>query len=132
MGQSLKIEAPDQSSKQFRLRESKDPELETRKTRLADQCHPENSDLAQGVGLANRLEDAGLPRDSKAHVATWRLVLFHMQESFGPRVSNCGNPGGYFKRSENTLKFCATFYEYIHFLGRCCRLLIRISKKFVP
>ena len=38
--------------------------------------------------------------------------------SFGQRISNGGNPGGYFKRSENTLELYATFYEYIHFLGR--------------
>ena len=57
------MEAPDQSPKQFRLRESKGSGLESVKTRLVDQCHPDtgqqvSSDLDGGDGgLANRLED---------------------------------------------------------------------------
>lgn len=61
------MEAPDQSPKQFRLRESKVSELESGKTRLVDQCHPDtgqqvSSDLDGGDGgLAKRLEGTAWP-----------------------------------------------------------------------
>lgn len=47
-GAELGDGAPDQSPEQFRLRESRGAELESKTARLVDHSHPENFDLDGG------------------------------------------------------------------------------------